>query len=248
MHTRLDKLLHELTDLDGLVLLDMPVGLPHADSPVRKCDRAARRLLGRRGVTVFSPPCREALSAKSYRQACSINQRVVGRKISLQAWNIAPKIRECDQIFRSRPALSHRLLEAHPELCFAALAGGPLSEPKRTAQGRARRLALLEGVLPAAGAFFRETLGQTSRKALAPDDLLDAMTLAWAAARGRQGLLSLPLDDQGAPRRNCDSLGLPMRIMAPTSLPALAQSSSWPSSASTARRAASSCLSRSSTF
>ncbi len=48
-----------------VIVVDIPIGLP-SDVP-RACDLEARKLLGQpRGSSVFPPPCREALSAKSH--------------------------------------------------------------------------------------------------------------------------------------------------------------------------------------
>ena len=69
--------------------IDIPIGLPNGP---RTCDKAARKLLGQpRGSSVFSPPCRETLSAVDYADACRINEAQTGKRISRQAWSIAPK-------------------------------------------------------------------------------------------------------------------------------------------------------------
>ena len=92
----------------------------------------SRRLLGKRGSSVFAVPCREALSARTYRQACRINQRILGVKLSIQTWNIAAKIREIDTWLCTNPKLQPKIRESHPELCFWALAGGhAMSYPKK---------------------------------------------------------------------------------------------------------------------
>ena len=48
----------------SMMLIDIPIGLP--DSNKRICDVQARKLLGRRGSSVFAVPCRKALQAKRY--------------------------------------------------------------------------------------------------------------------------------------------------------------------------------------
>ena len=55
--------------LDGAdaVAVDMPIGLPaRRRAGGRACDRAARRLLGPRASSVFSPPTRRQLQARSF--------------------------------------------------------------------------------------------------------------------------------------------------------------------------------------
>ena len=60
----------EVLDLDlkpAAIAIDIPIGLlDSAQSGGRDCDRAARSLLGRRPSSVFSPPIRKFLYAKSY--------------------------------------------------------------------------------------------------------------------------------------------------------------------------------------
>ena len=68
------------------VLIDISIGL--TDSPdQRECDFEARRALGPRRSSVFTPPSRAALEARSYREASTLNFRETGRKLNLQTWN-----------------------------------------------------------------------------------------------------------------------------------------------------------------
>src|SRR2546422_11663063 len=56
----------------AVICIDIPIGL--LDVPgQRRCDVEARRLLGPRRSSVFPPPSRRALAARSYREACDIN-------------------------------------------------------------------------------------------------------------------------------------------------------------------------------
>jgi predicted RNase H-like nuclease len=156
--------------------IDMPVGLPAAGP--RACDAEARRLLGPRRASVFPAPARAVLGARTYREAAERSRAATGRSLPVQAYNLVPKVAELDRAMR--PGLQDRVVEAHPELAFARLAGVPAAHPKRTPEGRAERLALLA----AAG------VGDLSRlRALgaAPDDILDAAVLALTAARARDG-------------------------------------------------------------
>ncbi len=156
--------------------VDMPVGLPGAGP--RACDAEARRLLGPRRSSVFPAPARAVLGANTYREAAARSRAAMGRSLPVQAYNLVPKVAELDRALR--PELQGRVVEAHPELAFRRLAGGPAAHPKRTPEGRAERLALLA----AAG------LGDLSRlRALgaAPDDILAAAVLVLTAERIRAG-------------------------------------------------------------
>jgi len=191
----------------GLILIDIPIGL--ASNSQRACDAEARRFLGPRASCVFSPPCREALYAENYRKACNINQKILGKKISRQAYNILPKIREVDELLRSHPPARKRIRESHPEVCFRALAGEPVLQPKKTAEGFAARLAILSRYLPDAGKIIAEALARFRRKDVKRDDVVDSMVAAVAAGFGKDRLVSLPQK----PER--DKTGLAMEIVYP---------------------------------
>ncbi|MEM9305289.1 MAG: DUF429 domain-containing protein, partial [Pseudomonadota bacterium] len=104
---------------EATIFIDMPIGLPHVDQPVRRCEPEARKLLGPRRSSVFNVPCREALDAPTYADGSARNAAITGRKLSRQSWAIVPKIRELDELLLARPALRASLREAHPEVCFA---------------------------------------------------------------------------------------------------------------------------------
>ena len=118
VHSNLESLLLNLPE-KYLVLIDIPIGLPKKES--RLCDRLARNKLGPRRSSVFTVPCREAVYAKNYKEACHTNLRFLEKKISIQAWNICPKIQEADLLLQKHPELKEQWLEAHPELAFQAL-------------------------------------------------------------------------------------------------------------------------------
>lgn len=182
-----------------VVCVDIPIGLPDGPQP-RRCDMEARRLLGRpRASSVFSPPCRSALGIVDYREASAANLRVSGRRLNQQSFRIGPKILEVDSLMT--PTLQKRVLEAHPELTFRALNGGrALASQKRSPEGITERWRLLRNVilnLPAMAA-----LPAGLRKLCAVDDYVDAVAVAWTAARCLQQQATRvpaqpPLDPRG---------------------------------------------------
>jgi predicted RNase H-like nuclease len=166
-----------------LVAVDMPIGLldlPNAGG--RDCDRAARALLGRRGSSVFSPPARPALAGVDYRDA----QRRQGAGLSIQTWNIVPRIREVDAVMT--PSLQGRVFEAHPELAFRTLAGAdaPLAR-KASPEGFGARMALLRQVFGAAMPDVLEARSRLGAARVGLDDLADALVLADVARRAAAG-------------------------------------------------------------
>ncbi len=163
--------------------VDMPIGLPTVAVPGgRACDREARRMLGKRGSSVFSPPVRAVLSADSYEKAVALSRassrHAIG--ISRQAFNLVPKLREVHDAMT--PDLQARIREIHPELSFAMMNGGqPLQGSKRSAAGRAQRLTLL------ANRFSGVEAALGSLEASAAVDLIDAYAGAWSAWRMARG-------------------------------------------------------------
>lgn len=177
-----------------LALIDMPIGLVDHASGIRQCEPIARKMLGAKRSSIFSPPVRQAIDASTYAEACRINSEVCGKKISKQAWNILPRIREMDAILREQPALQSRIRESHPELCFCVLNGGkPVLSKKKTAFGAGERLELLEKHAANTYDFFLDNVNRFPKAQLSADDIIDAMVLALMAARGAQhGLISIP--------------------------------------------------------
>ncbi len=155
--------------------IDIPIGLP-PHGP-RSCDTEARRLIGPRRSSVFPAPARRVLGARTYDEACDLSRRASGRGVSMQLFNILPKVRAVDGVQSRR--LQDRLFEMHPELSFTVLAGAPMRSNKRTADGRAERVsALRTGLGDVAGLLVGAPPAGAKR-----DDVLDAMVGAWTARR-----------------------------------------------------------------
>ena len=56
------------------VLIDIPIGLLDKGPDERSCDKAARKLLGKRASSVFPAPARQALDASDYQAALAVNR------------------------------------------------------------------------------------------------------------------------------------------------------------------------------
>lgn len=190
------------------ILVDMPIGLADGGA-TRECDDLARRALGARRASLFAAPPRVVLSARDHAEANALARETTGRGLSLQSWNLVPRIRELDALLARDAALAARTFESHPELCFARLYGAPCAHGKRTEAGRAERLGLLERFVP--GAARAISAARTDRRArdVAIDDLCDALVLTVVATRPASDLELLPED---AP---LDACGRRMSIVAP---------------------------------
>lgn len=188
-----------------LIALDVPIGLP--DRGARDCDTVARRLLGRpRGSSVFPAPIRPVLEATCHADACAIRETVEGRRMSIQAWAILPKIVEVDHAMRASAILRARVREVHPEVCFLHLSGRPMAYAKKSRLGREERLNLLR---PEFGLAVEVALADRRRLGCAPDDIIDAFVGLWTARRVWAGqAMTLP---SHPPR---DRYGLPMEMVA----------------------------------
>ncbi len=188
----------------AVLAIDIPIGL--MEQGFRHCDRQARSLLGPRKSSVFSAPLRAVLEARSWEEACSIRQRIEGKRMSKQAWAIVAKIREVDRLLRKDPKAMPWVREVHPEVSFCAWSGAPLPYPKKKKPGRNLRRKLVEKHFGRAA--IRSVRDSYLKKDVADDDILDAFAALWTAERILHGEEStLP----GQPP--LDSCGLRMEIV-----------------------------------
>ena len=191
----------------ALVLVDIPIGLRETEGDERRCDVEARGLLGARASSVFPAPCRAALGLPTYRAASEENHRQTGRRLSKQSFHIAPRILDVEDYLRQSWASGPVIREMHPEICFWALAGRPMTHPKRTVEGAEERIEVLTRHLPSAAAIVGEVAHAHRKTALGQDDVIDALAGAVTARRGASGLKTLP----ATPER--DRRGLRMEIV-----------------------------------
>jgi predicted RNase H-like nuclease len=160
------------------ICIDIPIGLPWRDCPIRPPDPLARRLLAARRSSVFPVPCRAAVQAASISQARTANVSELGRSLSAQSWNISDKIAQVDHLVRGQPGLAAPFREAHPELCFWALAGGrSMCHTKKTAAGASERMTVLRRFESGAPRLVDRLMQAQPRSAVALDDVLDALVL-----------------------------------------------------------------------
>ncbi len=193
-----------------LIAIDIPIGLPErGQEGGRDADREARKLLGRRGVSVFSVPSRQAVFAHArhamdYEQICAVARETSEHRkaISKQLFGILERIQEIDMMLRQDPELYERVFEVHPEVSFQVMNNGELLPPKKVngrinPPGMARRKELLarEGFSP----LF---LSQEPPRGAAFDDFYDACACAWSAMRIAWGIARVfpfhpPFDSEG---------------------------------------------------
>lgn len=189
------------------VAVDIPIGLP--DTGDRRCDMEARELIRPRHNSVFPTPVRRAIYAPDYTTALAVNREVTGRGVSPPANELRPKIAEVDTLLREIGDRASTVYEVHPELCFRMWAGLPMAHAKKTTEGAAERIALIEEDWTGALESCRASLPRPGRNTYAADDLHDAFAALWTAHRiSRGGAIQIP---EVLER---DGFGLPMRMMA----------------------------------
>lgn len=189
----------------AVLAIDIPIGLVEAGT--RACDREARSHLGwPRRASVFPPPLRPALAARSRAEAARITEAIEGKRVGAQAFGIYAKVREVDAWLRADATARPRVFEAHPELCFWALAGGrAMVHSKKSPAGRAERASLLDRWL-GIDVVARARASIPRRSAAADDDILDSVATLWTASRIAAGTFVALGGGE------TDAIGLPMRI------------------------------------
>lgn len=156
-----------------VVAIDVPLDLP-TNSIGRAAEADARRQLGPRRNSVFSSLPAELYAADYTQESRRSARERYGRSYSKQAWNLR------SAIFDATEVRSERWYETHPELAFAAIAGGSLDSKKRWS-GVRQRLDCLASV----GIEVPVVSGD-----LRPDDALDAAVCAHVAWRIATGVAS----------------------------------------------------------
>lgn len=176
--TDLLELVEETTSV-AVVAIDIPIGLP--DTSGRAADAEARRELVGKSSSVFSTPTRGALEAETYAEGRAANLAATdgATSVSAQAYALREKVLQVDAWVRSGPRVP--VIEVHPEISFARMAGAPVLARKKDADGvLARRAALAAHGIAAPPWFRGSPFGE--------DDLLDACAAAWSAVRHSHGL------------------------------------------------------------
>jgi predicted RNase H-like nuclease len=177
----------ELCEGAAALGIDMPIGLMETvEKGGRPVDRLVReRLKPYRSSSVFSPPCRPALAAGSYAEACALTRARSATETALtqQAYGLFPKLREVDALMT--PERQKWVREVHPELCFALLNGDrPLQISKQEPAGQDLRINLLR----AAGVdVTSKSVKRLAKAGVGRVDVLDAYVVCWTAARIARG-------------------------------------------------------------
>lgn len=172
-----------LCPADAVVGIDIPIGL--LDAGWRECDRLAKLALPDAPSRVFMTPPRAVLEIgldAPNAEAQEASRRLTGQGVSRQALGLATRILAVDRMLA--PAPRPGVIEVHPELCFAAMAGGAAVAlvSKKSAAGVGQRLAALRPRLPDVDAVVA-----TCPSGVPIEDALDALAALWTAERWTRG-------------------------------------------------------------
>jgi predicted RNase H-like nuclease len=202
IHWTIADLLAAHQDADKIGI-DIPIGL--AQGVPRQCDIEARKVLGPRKFSVLPAPDRRVLFCATYAEALALAKDLSGKGMSRQAYGICAKIAEVNAIMS--PARQDQVVEVHPEVSFWRMAHRqPMEFSKKQPEGHHERLKLLAKTLeiPAASREIERLCAGPAR----PDDVLDAIAVAWTARRAAEGRAQ-----RFPPEPDLDSTGLRMEIV-----------------------------------
>ena len=166
------------------IFIDMPIGLS-SQKFSRKIDQEIRKLLPKnKKGSVFTPPCREALSKNNYKKANSINKDITGKGISIQSWNLHKKINELDNLLINDLSSRSIIHESHPELCFLKFNNSnPLEYNKKTKEGIKQRIEIIGKEIKNIAEILNNSMDKFRGSKVKIDDLLDAIILAISAKK-----------------------------------------------------------------
>ena len=203
-------------------LIDMAIGFPSCKEQVRP-DKAARKILKKRGVTVFSVPCRQVVELGESKESVIQNKRALkelnyeklGVSLSQQTLAIIPKMAELDRFLQEHPEYRDRICESHPEVCFARLRGNRAIEIKKSrSEGITKRVEVLKERLEPGALDDIKALAEKGN--CKPDDVLDAVCLAVTAKLKAEGMCeSIHGELRPGEEFIVDNTGLRMQMVVP---------------------------------
>ena len=171
--------INNITKESAIIGIDIPLELHKKGK--RNAEKEARRILGSRASTIFSSPSINTLQATSYIEACRINYKETGLKISKQSWYLFWKIKQARKIYLDKTS-NKTLYEIHPELSFMAMNKMEvIKESKKTIEGRKKRLDLIRHIYPSFD--FGIERNKFLKKDVADDDILDVLAVLWSTQK-----------------------------------------------------------------
>jgi predicted RNase H-like nuclease len=151
-----------------VIALNAPVGYPDEPDEFRSCELEARKLLGRRAITVRRTPSRGTMETGMPR----LDEH-------LDAINLVLLPRYCEVASEMLPYRQRTVYEAHPELSFYVINGDkPLQRSKKSDEGIEERRTLLLKRVPGVQRVIDAELD-----GVPTSHLYDVAALLWTARR-----------------------------------------------------------------
>ena len=151
-----------------VIALAAPVGFPDTPGEGRTCDLVARKLLGRRAMTVRNAPTRG-----------TVESGIVSTDEHLDAVTLVLLSRFAEVAAEMLPYRQRTVYEAHPELSFYNInADAPLKRSKKSEEGIEERRILLEKRIPGVRRVLDAEL-----PGVPTSHLYDAAAMLWTARR-----------------------------------------------------------------
>lgn len=194
------------------IAVDVPVGL-ETDAAPRPNERVARRILGARSGAVLGAPVREAARKQRYRTAARVHERKTGAELSRAAFQRARLVAAVDAFLGSIEEARPVFVESHPEVCYLAFDGEPMTQDPATAAGYAERMRTLAEFDVDAPPTVQSVAEETEGHALPVQAVVDAVALGLTVRLGAGELRSLPADPP------TDERGLPMQYVYRSEMP-----------------------------
>jgi predicted RNase H-like nuclease len=188
------------------VAVDVPIGLETTASP-RPNERAAAEYLGERRRTIVPAPVREAARKQRYPTAARVHERKTDGDLPEAAFERAHLVTAVDEFLTAIDDARAVFLEAHPELCYRALAGEPLERRPSVAAGYAERMRVLAEFDRDAPPTVQSVAEATEGHAVPIPAVLDAVALGLTVRPGPGQCRTLPADPP------TDEEGLPIRYV-----------------------------------
>jgi predicted RNase H-like nuclease len=207
----IEEICAKYRDFDCMII-DMPIGLPECvEEEKHRPDAAARKLLSHRSSCIFNTPCRQSVFAGNYPEANELNREHLRKGLSQQSFAISNKIREIDDFLKQAPDYMIKIMESHPEICFAMLSptNKPINEAKNTSEGKGKdiRINILRQHYDKTTDFI-EYVRNNPKLCKLEVDCIDALCLAVTGMLGLEnGFNTIPEN----PR--CDRRGLLMQMV-----------------------------------
>jgi predicted RNase H-like nuclease len=178
--------LADATGRTELACIGVDIPVLHDDAERSLVDKAARKLVGRRGSSVFTTPQLAVFEkAKSRAEADAMSREAGFGGVGSQAFGLRANILQALEI---RDDV--RVHEVHPEVSFRAMASEHLPHPKKSWAGQRLRSRLLAD----RGVALPDDLGPANRVPVG--DVLDAAVVAWTADRIARGVATRLPDDR----------------------------------------------------